>query len=127
MGEPARCEVTLGITREVEESILWCPCRCCMFQSTRRRHDFTYKLPSVALYFRLRSKNAYVVLYGCETWCHTLWEERGLRVFESRVLREQFGPVVEQVTGDGRKLRNEELHDKFSSPNKGGSDGQGMW
>ena len=66
------------------------------------------------------------VLYECETCCHTLWEEGGLRVFESRVLRKQFGPNVEQVTGDGRKLHNEELHDKFSSPNKGGSDGQGM-
>jgi hypothetical protein len=61
-----------------------------------------------------------LVLYECETWCHTLWEERGLRVLENRVLREQFGPNVEQVTGDGRKLHNEELHDKFSSPNKGG-------
>jgi hypothetical protein len=60
-----------------------------------------------------------VVLYEWETWCHTVWEERGLR--------KQFGPNVEQVTGDGRKLHNEELHDKFSSPNKGGSDGQGMW
>ena len=67
-----------------------------------------------------------LVLHECETWCHTLWEERGLRVFESRVLGKQFGPNVEQVTGDGRKLHNEELHDKFS-PNKGGSDGEGMW
>ena len=28
-----------------------------------------------------------VVLYGCETWSLTLWEERRLRVFENRVLR----------------------------------------
>jgi len=68
-----------------------------------------------------------VVLYECETWCHTLWKERGLRVFENRVLRKQFGPNVEQVTGDGKKLHNEELHVKFSSANKGGSDGHGMW
>lgn len=68
-----------------------------------------------------------VVLYKCETWCHTLWEESGRRVFENMVPRKQFGPNVEQVAGDGRKLLNEELHDKFSSPNKGGSDGQGMW
>ena len=64
-----------------------------------------------------------VVLYECETWCHTLWEEGEL----SGVLRGQFGPNVGQVTGDGRELHNEELHDKFSSPNRGGSDGQGMW
>jgi hypothetical protein len=29
-----------------------------------------------------------VVLYGSETWSPTLWEERRLRVFENRVLRE---------------------------------------
>jgi len=33
-----------------------------------------------------------VVLYGCETWSLTLWEERRLRVFEKKVLRRIFGP-----------------------------------
>ena len=33
-----------------------------------------------------------VVLYGCETWSLTLWEERELRVFENMVLRRIFGP-----------------------------------
>jgi hypothetical protein len=33
-----------------------------------------------------------VVLYGCETWSLTLRDERGLRVFENRVLRRIFGP-----------------------------------
>jgi hypothetical protein len=33
-----------------------------------------------------------VVLYGCETWSLTLREERGLRVFQNRVLRGIFGP-----------------------------------
>jgi len=28
-----------------------------------------------------------VVLYGCETWSLTLWEERKMRVFENMVLR----------------------------------------
>ena len=32
------------------------------------------------------------VLYGCEAWSHTLKEERGLRVFENRILRRIFGP-----------------------------------
>ena len=32
-----------------------------------------------------------VVLYGCETWSLTLWEERKLRVFENMVLRRIFG------------------------------------
>ena len=33
-----------------------------------------------------------VVLYGCETWSLTLWEECMLRVFEYRVVRRVFGP-----------------------------------
>ena len=31
-----------------------------------------------------------VVLYGCEAWSLTLWEERELRVFENMMLREYF-------------------------------------
>jgi hypothetical protein len=39
------------------------------------------------------------------------------RVFEYRVLRRIFGPKRDKVTGDGRKLYNEELHKFYSSPN----------
>jgi len=56
------------------------------------------------------------VLYGCETWSLTLWEERRLRVFENRVLRRIFGPRRDEVTGEWRKLRNEEHDDLYSSP-----------
>jgi len=52
-----------------------------------------------------------VVLYGCETWSPTLREERRLRVFENRVLRRIFGPKGDEVTGEWRRLRNEELYD----------------
>jgi hypothetical protein len=52
-----------------------------------------------------------VVLYGCETWSLTL------RVFESRVLRRVFGPKRGLVTGEWRKLHNEELNDLYSLPN----------
>jgi hypothetical protein len=37
-------------------------------------------------------------------------EEHRLRVFESRVQREIFGPKRDEVTGEWRKLHNEELH-----------------
>jgi hypothetical protein len=57
-----------------------------------------------------------VVLYVCETWSLTLREEHILRVFENRVLRRVFGPKRDEVTGEWRKLHNEELHDLYSSP-----------
>jgi hypothetical protein len=55
------------------------------------------------------------VLYGCETWSLTLREENRLRVFENRVLRRIFGPKRDEVTGEWRKLHNEELHILYSS------------
>jgi len=58
-----------------------------------------------------------VVLYGCETWSLTLREERSLRVFENRVLRTVFGPKRDEVTGEGRKLHNEDLNDLYSLSN----------
>jgi hypothetical protein len=39
-----------------------------------------------------------------------------LRVFENRVLRRIFGAKRNEVTGEWRKLHNEELRDLYSSP-----------
>ena len=52
-----------------------------------------------------------VVLYGCESWSLTLREERKLRMFENMVLRRMFVPRRDEVTGEWRKLHNEELND----------------
>jgi len=57
-----------------------------------------------------------VVLYGCETWSLTLRGERRLRVFENRMLRRLFGPKSDEVTGELKKLHNEELDVLYSSP-----------
>jgi hypothetical protein len=51
------------------------------------------------------------------TWSLTLREEHKLRVFESRVVRRIFGPKRDELTGDWRKLHNEELHNLYVSPN----------
>jgi len=58
-----------------------------------------------------------VVLDGCRTWSLTLREECRLRVFENRVLRKIFGHKRHEVTGQWRKLYNEELNNLYSSPN----------
>jgi len=55
-----------------------------------------------------------VVLNGCETWSLSLREECRLRVYENRVLRRIFGPKRDKITGEWRKLHNEELNDLSS-------------
>jgi hypothetical protein len=57
-----------------------------------------------------------VVLYGYETWPLTLREEHRPRVFENRALRRIFGSKRDKVTGEWRKLHNEDLRDLYSSP-----------
>ena len=58
-----------------------------------------------------------VVLYGCENWSLTPRDERRLRVFENRVLRRVFGSKRDEITGEWRKLYNEEFSDLYSLPN----------
>jgi hypothetical protein len=53
-----------------------------------------------------------VILYGCETLSLTLRE-----VLRLRVLGRIFGPKRDEITGEWRKLHNEELHDLYSPPN----------
>ena len=82
-------------------------------------HSVQNLLSSSLLYKNLKIKIYRTIilpvdLHGCETWSLTLREECRLRVFENSVLRRTFGPGRDEVTGEWRKLHNEEL---FCSPN----------
>jgi hypothetical protein len=47
----------------------------------------------------------------------TLREEHRLMMFANRFLRRIFGPKRDEVTGEWRKMHNEELHILYSFPN----------
>jgi hypothetical protein len=57
-----------------------------------------------------------VVVYVYETWSLTLRDERGLRVFENRVLRRIYGPEMDEMVGGWRKVHDEERHNVYSFP-----------
>jgi len=58
------------------------------------------------------------VLFGCETWSLTLREERRLSVFEKKALRKIFGRKRDEVTGEWKRLHNNQLYAMYSSRNK---------
>ena len=70
------------------------------------------KYQNYVLMIILYSIYIYYIMYGCETWSLTLREERKLRV-----LRRILGPRRDEVTGEWRRLHNEELNELYPSPN----------
>jgi hypothetical protein len=58
-----------------------------------------------------------VVLHERENWSLTLGEEHVLRVLDNRVLRRIFGPKRNEVTGEWRRIHNEELYVLYCSSN----------
>jgi len=74
---------------------------------------FPKSVKNVQVWSKYDKYNGYFVLHGCETWSLTLREERKLRVFENMVLRRIFGLGRDELTGEWRRLHNEELNDLY--------------
>jgi hypothetical protein len=75
------------------------------------------RLSTVRTYHLNLPHATFTCLIKEHSWSLTLREEHRLRVFENRALRRIFGPRRDEVTGDWRKLHNEEFHNLFFSPN----------
>jgi len=83
--------------------------RCRIFVIQLAIEKYKYQdIISIILYF---------VLLAYEILSLTLREERRLRMFENRMLKRLFGPSRNEVTGEWRKLHNEELSDLYCSAN----------
>ena len=57
-----------------------------------------------------------VVTYGAETWALTKQLEQKLLVFENSILRQVYGPVFDETTGEWRRRHNQELGDLSNLP-----------
>ena len=86
---------------------------CCQSGKTLLSSSLLSKNVKIKIY---RTIILPAVLYRCETWSLTLKEERRPRLFKNRVLRGIFELKKDEVTGEWRKLHNEELTDLYSSP-----------
>jgi len=108
---------TLTIQNSIREEI-----KCRLWSGNASYHSVQNRLSFRLLSRKLKIKMyrtiiLSVVLYGCEAWSLTLREEKKLSVFENMVLRRIFEPRSDEVTGEWRRLHNEELSVLYTSPN----------
>jgi hypothetical protein len=97
----------------------------CMQEEIKSRlnsENACYHLVQCFLSSHLLSRNVKVKIYEIISlpfvlFGFTLREEHRLRVFENKVVRRIFGLKSDELTGEWRKLHDEELHILYSSPN----------
>jgi hypothetical protein len=78
--------------------------------------SFVFQLPIESI----KNKTCRTVVLSCLLWegnvVSELREKHRLRVFENTALRKIFGPKNDEVTGNWRRLHNEELHSLYCTP-----------
>ena len=102
------CEINWALTFREVETPEW------HFRRPASEFSLLSTHPDIKIY---RNVTLPFVLYGCDTWSITLTEKRRLRVLENRVLRRIIRPKKDEVSGEWRRLHNEELHDLYSPRN----------
>jgi hypothetical protein len=89
-----------------------------IFHTACFQHSTAWEIQDVLQsQYRMRKFWILKVFYGCETWSLILREEHRVKVFANKMLRRIFGPKRDEMVGGWRKLRNEEFHNLYSSPN----------
>lgn len=58
-----------------------------------------------------------VILYGSEALAFRTVDENKLLVFERKILRRIYGPILDPLTQQWRILKNREVYERYGSPN----------
>jgi len=56
-------------------------------------------------------------MYACETWSITRGDKLKLLVFERKILRKIYGPILNPESGSYERRKNEDIESIFNKPN----------
>ena len=78
------------------------------------------KFQNISKNIKIRIKNSIInkiLSYGSEAWSLTKEERSQLNVFQRKIYRRLFGPVLDNQINEWRTLSNEQLDQKSKGPN----------